>query len=173
MSEGKWLGPECAKLKAPGEYRFGDKCVCKHTAKSADENRNSASVAIHIPANDGRQMQLQKAQSDDKIQFRVRLRHLATKYVLKKANLGPPLGVTQTGSETLRNPNAPTFGERSIEWTLRMEEKAERPVWTVHKNVYTFPGSYSEIDIGSSNRVPRAMFLHLPCGLRVVTSCGE
>ena len=42
-----------------------------HTAKSADEKNNSATVAIYIAGNDERQMQLQKVQSDDKTQFPV------------------------------------------------------------------------------------------------------
>ena len=33
------------------------KCAYKRTAKPADEKRNSASVALHIPSNDDRQMQ--------------------------------------------------------------------------------------------------------------------
>ena len=40
--------------------------VCKHTAKSADEKNNSASIAIHIPSSDHRQMRLRKIQSDAK-----------------------------------------------------------------------------------------------------------
>ena len=41
------------------------KCAYKHTAKFADEKRNSASLAIHNPLNDERPMQLRKNQSDD------------------------------------------------------------------------------------------------------------
>ena len=59
-------------------------CVFKHTANSADEKKISATIAIHIPANDKRQIPLRKIQSDDKTQFRMTLHHLANKYVLKK-----------------------------------------------------------------------------------------
>ena len=58
----------------------------KHTAKSADEKGNPASMAIHLQLNDERQLQLRKIQSDDKNQFRVRLHHLEYKYVLKREN---------------------------------------------------------------------------------------
>ena len=58
----------------------------KHTAKSADEKGNPASMAIHLQLNDERQLQLRKIQSDDKTQFRVRLHHLEYKYVLKREN---------------------------------------------------------------------------------------
>ena len=67
--------------------------------------KKSATIANDIAAHDERQMQLRNIQSDDKTQFRVRLRHLANKYVLKGETLGPTLGVIQTGSENQRNPN--------------------------------------------------------------------
>ena len=51
----------------------------KQTAKSADEKRNSASIAIHIAANGERQMRVQRIQSDDKTQVRVILHHLENK----------------------------------------------------------------------------------------------
>ena len=44
----------------------------------------SATIAIYIPANDERQMQLRKIQSTDKTQFRVRLHYLANRYFLKR-----------------------------------------------------------------------------------------
>ena len=56
------------------------------------------------------------------------------------------LGVLQTGSQNHQNPNAPTFEEGSIEWTLSMEE--------VQVHILT-------IEMGSSTQVPRAMFLHV------------
>ena len=82
-----WHVPEYTKLKTPGGCTFGDKCAYKHTAKSADEKRNSASNAIHIPSNNEQQMQF------------VRLHHLANKYVLKTENLGPSHGVDLRISE--------------------------------------------------------------------------
>ena len=41
-------------------------CVYKHTANSADDKGNLATIAIHIPANEERPMQMQKGQSDAK-----------------------------------------------------------------------------------------------------------
>ena len=107
------------------------------------ERKNQATIASRIPANDECEMQLQKVQSDDKTQFRVRLPHLANRSVLKRGIWGPTLGV-QTGSKSQRNPNAPTLGERSIGQTVRVEEMARKSAWTLHKNVYTIPASYSE-----------------------------
>ena len=74
-----------------------------------------------------------------KTQFRVRLHHLANKYVLKREKPRPTPGVSLTRSENQRNPTAPTFGERAIEWTLRM---ARNQLGHWHKNVYKVP--YSE-----------------------------
>ena len=54
----------------------------KRTAASSDDKKNPASIEIHIPANDERQMQQHKIQSDDKTRHRVTLHHLANKYVL-------------------------------------------------------------------------------------------
>ena len=58
-------------------------------------------------------------------------------------NLGLTLGVMQTGSQTQRSPNAPSFEERLIEWNLRVEEMARTSVWTLHKSAYKIPGSFS------------------------------
>ena len=66
--------PKVKKFKVPGGRKFKDKCAHKHTAKPADEN---------MPPNDERQMQIRKIQSDDKTQYRVRVHHVANKYVLK------------------------------------------------------------------------------------------
>ena len=52
------------------------------------------------------------------------------------------LGDIPNGSENQRNPNAPTFAERSFEWISSME-KARKSVWLSHKSVYKLPGSYS------------------------------
>ena len=48
--------PNVQIFKAPGGWKFGDKCLYKDTAKLADEKNNPASIAIHIPSNDERQM---------------------------------------------------------------------------------------------------------------------
>ena len=58
--------------------------------------------------------------------------------------MGLSLGVIQTGSENPRNPNASSFRERSIEWTLLMEEIVRKSAWTLHKHVHTISGSSSE-----------------------------
>ena len=64
--------------------------------------------------------------------------------MFSKGKLGRALGVIQTGSQSQRNPNAPTFEERPIEWTLSMEEKQGTQLKFLHKSVYKVPGSYSE-----------------------------
>ena len=109
----------------------------KHTAKSGAKMQISAAIAFHSTSNDELQMQLRKFQSDAKTQYRLRLHHLANKYVLtRKEKLGPPLVVIQTRSQNQRNPNAPTFEDRSIEWTSSMEEKSkESSLDFTHKNV--------------------------------------
>ena len=47
--------PNASKYTAPGGCRFGDKC-----AKLADDKNNSASIAIHIPSDDERHVQILK-----------------------------------------------------------------------------------------------------------------
>ena len=84
-------------------------------------------------ASDERQMKLRNLQSQDKTQFRLRQNHLANRYVLKRENLGPTLGVTQTGCKNQRNPNVPT-----------LREMAKKSAWILHKNVYKIPGLYPE-----------------------------
>ena len=74
----------------------------------------------------------------------MRHHHLANKYVHIRETKGPTLGVIQTGSQNQRNPNAPRFEERSIEWTLSMEEEARKTSWIFRKNVCKVPGSCSE-----------------------------
>ena len=98
---------------------------------------------MHIPSNDERQMLLEKVQSDDETQVRVRFHHLANKYILQSENWDQRFGVIQIGSEHLQNPKAPTFEERSIEWTLTMEAKARKAGLFLHKSMYTASGSYS------------------------------
>ena len=81
-----WHAPECTKFRAPGKCRFGDKWAHKHTAKPADEKKNSPLIAIHNPSDGERQVQLRKIQSNDTTQYRVRLHH-GNKYVLKMDKL--------------------------------------------------------------------------------------
>ena len=141
-----WHVAECTTFKAPGGCKFGDACIFKHTAKSGDEKKISASIAFHTPSNDERQMQLRKIQSDAKTQYRLRLHHLAKKNVLTRKKIWDlHLESSRPGSHNQRNPNAPTFEDRSIEWTSSMEEKARKAAWIfLHKNLYKVAGSYSE-----------------------------
>ena len=113
----------------------------KQTATSSDEEGKSATIASHTRTNGERQMQLQTVHFYDTTQFRASFHHLANRYVLlNREELGPTLGVIQK-SENQRNPNAPTFGERSIEWTLRMEEVETKSACTLHQSVNKIPGS--------------------------------
>ena len=147
--------PEGATFKSPGGCKFRDKCAYKHTAKPGDEKENPASIAIHIPSNDERRMELWKTQSDDKTQYRVRLRHLADKNVLERDKLGPTLGVIQIGFQNQRNPNGPISEEQSIEWSLSMEEKARRSAWIFAQKTCTkFQVCILRIDIGSFKPSP-------------------
>ena len=57
-------------------------------------------------------------------------------------------------SEFQRNPFAPTFEERSIEWTLYMEEMTRKSAWTLHKNFAQFLFHILRINISSWNGVP-------------------
>ena len=63
----RWACSRMCKIPSSSRMqgRVGDTCVCKHTAESA------ATIAILGTADDERQMQLQKIQSDDKTQYRV------------------------------------------------------------------------------------------------------
>ena len=134
-----------------GSERHFDKAI------SPDDKKYAAIVAIHIPANDERQMQLQKVQSDVKTQYRVRVDHLRTanRYVLTREKLGPTLGVIQTGSHNQRKPNAPTFEERSIDRTLCMQVKARRTtfIFFTQEPVQTSRLIILRIKIGSESNV--------------------
>ena len=65
----------------------GEKCVDKHTAKSANAKNSSATIAIHISADEERQMPLQKVQPDEMTQFRVTSHYLANRSVLIRGNI--------------------------------------------------------------------------------------
>ena len=116
--------------------------------------KNSAIIAIHITANDERQMRLHKVQSDDKTQFRVRLRYLPNKYVL---GCSPPHLISKSAKSKRSN----------IRGKIHRMDLAQCQFHIL------------SIDISSSNRVSRAMFLHLlrqlrrertHCGLKSITS---
>ena len=96
-----WHVPQRATFNAPAQCGFGDKGVYKHTANSADDKGNLATIAIHIPANGERPIQLQKGQSDAKSQFRVRLHHFANRCFLKREHTR-----TNTSGRPDKNPNS-------------------------------------------------------------------
>ena len=74
---------------------------------------------------------------------------------------GTTLEVIQTGSQNLQIFYAPKLLERSIECTLRMEEMEWKSAWTLHKDVCKILiFRILKTNMGSSNRVPRAVFLH-------------
>ena len=90
----------------------------------------------HIPSG----VERQEIQCDNNTHYRVKLHHIANKYVLKIQKLGPTLGAIQTRPQNQRNPNAPTFEERSIEW----DEIARKTSLFLQNNVYKVSGSYSD-----------------------------
>ena len=61
------------------------------------------------------------------------LHHLANKCVLRTEKLRPTLGVIQTGFQNQRNAKSPTFEDRSLEWTLSMEEEVRKAAWIFTK----------------------------------------
>ena len=62
-----------------------------------------------------------------------------------KIRLGHALGVIQTWAENSANSKGPTCGERSIEWTVHMEDTARTSVLdTAQERVHPSPGWYSE-----------------------------
>ena len=84
------------------------------------------------------------------------------KYVPKRENSGPALGVIQTESHNQRNPNAPTFEDRSFESTLSLEEKGRTEAWNLlTRTCRKLQVRILRIEICSSNTVPLAIFLHL------------
>ena len=143
-------------------------CAHKHTYKLADEKRNAKTKRVSRMAGPNSEW--------DSVFSR-------TGMFLEKEKLGPTLGVMQTGSKNQRNQYAPNFEERSIEWTLSMEETARKAARIFHKNVYRPQGSYSEIrhrffELGpASNASSPPMRLRrrefIPCSLGSFTSCDE
>ena len=80
--------------------------------------------------------------------------------MFSKEYLGRTRGVIQTGSQNQRNPNAPTFEKRSIEWTLSMEEKQGKQLSFYTRTCAEFHVHILRIETGSSRLVPRTVFLH-------------
>ena len=69
-----------------------------------------------------------QVQSDDKDTIpRERLHDVANK--LKDIKWDPHLESSRQDPKISEIQNAPAFEERSIEWSLRMEEKARTPAW--------------------------------------------
>ena len=103
-----------------------------------------ATIASHMTTNGEPQMHWQQVQSDDKTQFRVKLHHLGNQYVLKD-KIGT---CTWSHPDMVRKSatsNGPTCGERSIEWTVHMEDIARTSVLdTAQERVHPSPGWYSE-----------------------------
>ena len=95
-------------------------------------------------------------------QFRVRLHHLANRYVLNSEKLDLHLEPSRRDLIISEIQSLQTFGTRFIERTLRMEEEARKAAWIIHKKVCNIPGLVDilRIDMESSNRVQQAMFLH-------------
>ena len=79
-------------------------------------------------------------QSNDKTQFRVRLRHLANKFVLKGKNWDLHLESSRQDLKVGEIQTLQHFEDKSIEWTLSMEEIVRKAAWILHKSVYTIPG---------------------------------
>ena len=125
----------------------------------ADETNNSASIAIHIPANDEQQMQIRKVRWDDTTQFRVSLHHLAHRFVLKRGNWGAKTGSHPDRISKSAKSKRSDF-RRQI-YRVSMEERARSAAWISHKSMYTFQVRILRIGIDSSNQVPRAMLIHL------------
>ena len=113
-----WHVLECAQfLKIPAVCKFGNRCLQTHSYGN--------SVGWQDPILGETPSSREQACSG-------------------MGNIGPTHGVIQTGSETQRNQNARTFGERYIEWTLINEEKMARTsALPLHNNLFTIPGSFS------------------------------
>ena len=111
-----WHVPECPKFKAPADASLETRVHANTQLNLLRRRKISNYLQFTSPRNDDRQMQLQKNLSYDKTQ------------------LGPAHGVIQARSQCQRHPNAPTFEDRSIERTSRMEEMARTSAWVLHNN---------------------------------------
>ena len=123
--------------------KFKDKCAYKHTGKLADETKHSATIAIHIPSNDERQVQILKIQSEDKTQYRVRLHHVANKYVLE-GEIGTYTWSHPDWISKSTKPKRSDIREKIYRMDFEHGRKARKAAYILHKNVYTVPVSYSE-----------------------------
>ena len=121
------------------DARLGDKRAYNHRAKPADEKKNSA-FPFHRMMRD----RCNNGQFSRIIRPNTEWDFIISWTTFSKGKMGPTLGVIQTGTRTQRNPNSPTFAERSVERNLNMEEKARKPAWISHKHVCKDSTSYSE-----------------------------
>ena len=122
---------------------------------------HAASVAFHFPFSDERQMLLRKIQWDDKTQCPVRLHHrLSNENSLKKVKIGTNTWSHPDGNSVSETSNASTFQERSIEWSLSMEEVVRKISLGFQTRTWVkFQVRILRIDMGSWCQVPRAMFI--------------
>ena len=151
-----WHDLECAKIAC----KFGDQRVYNHVAASVDEENNSVTVAIHLLANDERQMQWQKIQSDDKTEFRDSIisptgmfrkgKHWILH--LESSRQDPKISEIQALQQSVKDPS-----HGPCAW----KKWQGNQLWTLHRErVQNSRFVFWESTL-SSNRVPRAMLLHL------------
>ena len=148
-----WQVPECTTFQISRTMQVRRQvCIQTHIGKPVDETRNPVSSANHIPSND--ECNCGKFSRIARPNFRWRPHHHANKYVLEGENLGPTHGVIQTTPENQRNPNAP------LDFELGRKSK-ENSLDFFTRTCIKFQVRILRIDKGSSNQVPRAVFLHL------------
>ena len=139
-----WLVPECTRFKAVDAD--SERNAFANTAKPAAERNNSASIAIHIPSNEERQMQIRKNQSDDKTQYRVRLHHLANRDVKKKKKRKTETYTWSYPHWISKSTDSKRFKIRRKIYRMDSEHgtKKKKAAGIFHQNMHTGPGSYSE-----------------------------
>ena len=134
--------------------------ICRWTRDSKTSEptnkRIAASIAIHIPSNDERQMQLRTIQSDDKTQYsREQVRS-------QKGNSGTytwshPYWIS-TSAKTKRSKHS---GKDPSNGSCAREKKEGTQLGLHTRTCIKFQVRILRIDIHSSDQVPGAMFLHL------------
>ena len=112
-----WQVPECTTFHISRTMQVRRQvCIQTHIAKPADETRYPVSIAIHIPSNDERQMQLRKIQSDSKTQFSDGDLIITRTSMFSKERTWDP------HMESSR-PHLKISDIQMLHWTLSMEEK--------------------------------------------------
>ena len=137
-------------------------CAYKHTAKPDVEKKNSASIGIRIPSNDERR----DATTEKSVWWQDPIPSETfiisrTQYVHKKREIGPyiwshPDWISKSGKFKRSN---------ILRKICRMDLELGRKKQGQQLGFYTrtctrFQVPILTIEIGSSNQVPRAMFLH-------------